>query len=206
VKGVLRAIAFIVMLPMLASFQVRAWLLGRDRAFQASCELLSVVPGLVGQYLRRAFLQSTCERCGNLTVIGFGTLFSTTRLRVDENAYIGPQCNIGWAHIERDVLLASGVQIPSGPSTHTAARVDIAIRDQPGAPRVVRIGEGTWVGNGAIIMADVGRHAIVAAGAVVTKPVADYAIVAGVPAQVIRIREPRPAQSLGADRPGAIGE
>ncbi len=187
-KAVARALASILTLPNLASFHIRAWFVGRDRAFQASCELLSVVPGFLGQYLRRAFLQWTCEGCGDLTVIGFGTVFSTTGVRIDENAYIGPQCNIGWVHLERDVLLAAGVQIPSGPNTHTAARLDVPIRDQPGAPRLVRIGEGTWIGNGAIIMADIGRHAIVAAGAVVTKPLPDHAVAAGVPARVIRLR------------------
>ncbi len=195
-KRVARVLASIATLPILGLFYVRGWLLGRERAFQVSCETLSLVPGFLGQYLRRAFLQWTCEACGPETVIGFGTLFSTTKLRVDGNAYIGPQCNIGWAHIERDVLLAAGVQIPSGPNTHSATRVDIPIRDQAGAPRLVRIGEGTWVGNGAIVMADVGRHAIVAAGAVVTKPLPAYAVAAGVPARVIRIR----------DRADAIGE
>lgn len=195
-KAAARALASIVTLPLVLWFHVRSWLMGRDRAFQASCEWLSMLPGLLGQYLRRAFLAWTCEACGPDTVIGFGTLFSTARVRIDGNAYVGPQCNIGWAHIERDVLLAAGVQIPSGPETHGTARLDIPIRDQPGNPRVVRVGEGSWVGNGAILMADVGRHAIIAAGAVVTKPLPDYCVAAGVPARVIRMR----------DRADAIGE
>lgn len=188
-KGLARAIASVVMLPAFLSFHVRAWIAGRDRAFQASCEWLSFVPGLTGQYLRRAFLQWTCEACGPDTVIGVGTLFSTPRVRIEANAYVGPQCNIGWAHIERDVLLAAGVQIPSGPNTHGTERLDIPIRDQPGTPRVVRIAEGAWVGNGAILMADVGRHTIVAAGAVVTTALPDHCVAAGVPARVIRMRD-----------------
>jgi virginiamycin A acetyltransferase len=195
-KSVARGLASIATIPLLVSFHVRAWLLGRDRAFQASSEWLAMVPGVIGQYLRRAFLHWTCEGCGPETVIGFGALFSTTKVRIDGNAYVGPQCNIGWAHIERDVLLAAGVQVPSGPHTHGIERLDVPIRDQPGTPRLVRIGEGTWVGNGAIVMADVGRHAIVAVGAVVTKPLPDFAIAVGVPARVIRTR----------DQASAIGE
>jgi len=97
-------------------------------------------------------------------------------------------------HVERDVLIAAGVQIPSGPHTHGIARIDVPIRDQPGAPVCVHVREGAWIGNGAVVLADVGRHAIVAAGAVVTRPVPDYAIVGGVPAAVIRSRrdEARP--------------
>lgn len=188
-KALVRGLASILALPFLVTFMARAIVGSRDRAFQSSCEGLSLVPGLTGQYLRRAFLQWTCAGCGPDTVIGLGTLFSTAKVRIDGNAYIGPQCNIGWAHVERDVLLAAGVQIPSGPNTHGIARLDIPIRDQPGEPRLVRIGEGSWVGNGAIVMADVGRHAVVAAGSVVTKPIPDFAIAAGVPARVIRQRD-----------------
>lgn len=61
---------------------------------------------------------------------------------------------------------------------------------------MVRIGSGTWIGAGAIVMADVGRDSIVGAGAVVTKPVPDRVLAAGVPAQVIRSRDAAPAATL----------
>ena len=54
----------------------------------------------------------------------------------------------------------------------------------------MRIGEGTWVGSAAVVLADVGRHCVIGAGAVVTVPIPDYAIAAGVPARVIRSRQP----------------
>jgi acetyltransferase-like isoleucine patch superfamily enzyme len=65
------------------------------------------------------------------------------------------------------------------------------IRDQPGSPVCIHVREGAWIGNNAIVLADVGRHALVAAGSVVTRPVPDYAVVAGVPARVIRSRRDR---------------
>ena len=37
---------------------------------------------------------------------------------IGENVYIGPMCHIGLVDIERDVLLAAGVHVPSGPATH----------------------------------------------------------------------------------------
>lgn len=187
-KAFLRGLAALAVLPILASLALRAQFIGRDRAFQASAEWLALVPGLPGQYLRRAFLAAVTEGCGPDTVIGVGCLFSTAQVRIDANAYVGPHCNLGWVHVERDVLIAAGVQIPSGPHTHGIARVDIPIRDQPGTPACIHVREGAWIGNGAVVLADVGRHAIVAAGAVVTKPVPDYAIVGGVPATVIRSR------------------
>lgn len=192
VKSVARVLAAAAVLPVRASMELRALVVGRDRAFQASAEWLALLPGLFGQYVRRAFLDATTEGCGPETVIGVGCLFSTTQVQIDANAYVGPNCNLGWVHVERDVLIAAGVQIPSGPHTHGIPRLDIPIRDQPGAPVCVHVREGAWIGNGAVVLADVGRHAIVAAGAVVTRPVADYAIVGGVPATVIRLRRGEP--------------
>jgi len=187
-KQLARGLCQLLVLPLVGSTAIRGALTGRDRAFSASMEWLALLPGTPGQYIRRAYLSAVTEGCGNETVIGSGTLFSTRHVRIDHNAYVGPHCDIGWAHIERDVLIAAGVHIPSGPATHGVMRLDVPVRDQPGEPRKITVGEGAWIGNGAVIMADIGRHAIVAAGAVVTRPVPDWSIAAGVPARIIRSR------------------
>ena len=93
-------------------------------------------------------------------------------------------------HLERDVLVAAGVHIPSGPNTHGTADQSAPIRDQPGNRRLVRVGAGSWIGSNAVVLADVGRNTIVAAGAVVTQPLPDGVIAGGVPARVIRERHP----------------
>jgi len=91
-------------------------------------------------------------------------------------------------HLERDVLIAAGVHVPSGPETHGISSLDRPIREQPGNLRMVRIGAGSWIGSGAVVMADVGRDSVVAAGAVVTEALPDRIIAAGVPARVVRQR------------------
>lgn len=186
--ALVRAVAQVAAAPVAVSVWLRTPLVGRHRAFQHSTEWLALWPGLPGQYLRRAFLQLVAAGCGPRVVVGTGTTFSSRDVRLDGNAYVGAYCNLGWAHVERDAMLGTGVHVLSGPDTHGIARLDIPIRDQPGTPREVTIGEGAWVGNGAIVMASVGPHAVVAAGAVVTEPIPPYAIAVGVPARVIRDR------------------
>jgi virginiamycin A acetyltransferase len=187
-KTLVRAAAAIAILPQLASYRIRSLFLGSDGALEASMQLLSLIPGLSGQYLRRAFLASVLEGgCAKSVVIEFGCLFSQAGSKIEENVYIGPRCHLGLVHLERDVLIAAGVHIPSGPYTHGTDEAS-PIRNQPGRRRLVRIGAGAWIGSNAVVMADVGRDTIVGAGAVVTQPIPPGVIAAGVPARVIRRR------------------
>jgi virginiamycin A acetyltransferase len=194
-KAIARAVAFVAALPALVSYAIRAALIGRDRALEGSTQMLALIPGLPGQYVRRAFLARTLAQCHPTAAICFGTIFSRTGARIDERAYVGPGCYLGLVHIGHDALLGSGVHVPSGPRTHGTADVDTPIRDQPGLPALVSIGAGAWIGNAAVIMADVGCNSIVGAGAVVTKPVPDSVVAAGVPARIIRHRRQQPRES-----------
>lgn len=187
-KSTARVLALVVVLPALGSYFLRSLVLGRDRALEGSTQFLALVPGIVGQYLRQAFLAQTLDGCSSSATVSFGTLFSKTGARIDERVYVGPGCFLGLVHIERDVLIGSGVHITSGKETHGTDDPNLAIRDQEGRTELVRIGAGSWIGSGAIIMADVGANSVVGAGAVVTKPIPDAVVAAGVPATVIRPR------------------
>jgi acetyltransferase-like isoleucine patch superfamily enzyme len=188
VKATARALATVLISPALASYAIRRLFLGRDRALEGSSQALGLIPGVLGDYVRRAFLARVLAGCGPNATIQFGCLFSQAGARIDDYAYIGPRCHLGLVHVERDALLAAGVHVPSGAATHGLGDLDRPIREQPGERRLVRIGAGAWIGSAAVIMADVGRNAVVGAGSVVTKPVPDYAIAAGVPAVIIRDR------------------
>lgn len=188
-KTVARGFALLAVLPSLASYFIRASLFGRDRALEGSTQLLALVPGIAGQYLRQAFLARTLAGCAPTVTVSFGTIFSKSGARIDDRAYIGAGCSLGLVHIERDVLIGSAVHITSGRDTHGTDDVSRPIREQAGRADLVRIGKGSWIGSGAIVMADVGENSVVGAGAVVTRPVPDAVVAAGVPATVIRSRE-----------------
>jgi len=189
IKAAARAAATVAILPQLVSFRVRAAVMGDNRALVGSSQLLSLIPGLPGQYLRRAFLARVLRGgCAASAAIEFGALFSQVDSRIDEHVYVGPRCHLGHVHLERGVLLASGVHVPSGPHTH-GTDPSAPIHDQPGSLRPVRIGAGSWIGSNAVVLADVGRDTIVGAGAVVTRPLPDRVIAAGVPATVVKRRD-----------------
>lgn len=188
VKSILRGLATVMVLPALVSYWLRSLVIGKDRALEGSSQALALVPGILGQYLRRAFFARTLAHCHHTVTIGFGTLFSKAGARLEENVYIGPRCHIGLVHIGRDALLAAGVHATSGAHSHGTADPTRPIREQAGELTQVHIGAGVWIGSAAVVMADVGRDTIVGAGAVVARPLPEGVVAAGVPARVIRSR------------------
>jgi virginiamycin A acetyltransferase len=194
VKSIARGAALACVIPALLSCAVRARLFSRDRAMQSTSEWLALIPGLAGQYLRRAFYSRVLAHCHHTVTIEAGTIFCRAGARLDEHVYVGGGCRMGLVHIERDVLVASGVHIPSGGSTHRIDDLTTVIREQARGEQLVRIGAGCWIGEGAVVMADVGENTVIGGGAVVTRAIPAWSVAAGVPARVIRRRgEPRAA-------------
>jgi acetyltransferase-like isoleucine patch superfamily enzyme len=66
------------------------------------------------------------------------------------------------------------------------------VLSQPTAYAPVLIGDDVWIGAAAIVLPGVtiGNHAVIGAGAVVTADVAPWSVVGGVPARVLRSRQP----------------
>jgi acetyltransferase-like isoleucine patch superfamily enzyme len=161
----------------------------KDQIFSSLSQSLSLLPGYTGSYLRVAFYKMAMMKCGNEVVIGFGTLFSQQDTEIEQGVYIGPQCNIGMCKIEKNCLIGSGVHLLSGKGQHNFDNMDMPLREQGGKLTKIVIGEDSWLGNGSIVMANVGKKSIVAAGAVVVNDVPDYAIVGGNPAKIIKMRQ-----------------
>ncbi|MCS7303596.1 MAG: acyltransferase [Thermoguttaceae bacterium] len=181
-------LARLVVLPAVVLYWLGAALGGKERALRFWSEFLAPLAGTGGVYLRRAFYRYVLPECGPGCWIGFGVLIHSPNTRIGKNVYIGPYCSLGEVQLEDDVLLSTGVSVINGPRQHGLDQLDVPIRQQPGQWQLVRIGQNSWIGERAVVMADVGSHCVIGAGAVVTRPIPDYAVAVGVPARVIRYR------------------
>lgn len=187
-KALARGLALALVLPAVLGYRLQACLLPREQAFAGWSQLMALLPGLSGVYLRHAFYRMVLPQCDTDACIGFGTIFSHPTARIGRTVYIGAYCCLGDVTLEDDVLLASGVSVVNGIAQHGIARLDIPIREQPGRWPRVTIGRDSWIGERAVVMADVGHHCVIGAGSVVVEPIPDYAIAVGAPAKVVHFR------------------
>jgi acetyltransferase-like isoleucine patch superfamily enzyme len=178
------AVSALVVSPLWALAFVEHRLGLGGHLFRAGAELLALAPGLPGAYLRAAYYAGTLERCSWETHVGFGSVFVRRSATMGRHASMGCYCVIGNADIGEAAMLGSRVSVPSGKRQHLDRAGRVAA-DAGGFDRVA-IGARAWVGEGAIVLADVGRSCIVAAGAVVTGPVPEGTMVGGNPARVLR--------------------
>jgi virginiamycin A acetyltransferase len=185
-KRMVQFVFLVLSLPAFIGFGIGGLIWGRDRSFLLTNEYIAAAPGMVGVYLRQAFLSRTLAKCGADCYFGWLSTFSMPQAEIGANVYVGRHCRIGFARIGDHVMLADGVQLLSGGREHRRAGDGVASQQQPQEFRVVAIGRGAWLGANAVVMADVGEDAIVGAGAVVVKPIPPRTIAVGVPARVVK--------------------
>lgn len=113
----------------------------------------------------------------------------------DPVVVIGDRCLIGRGSgivghfsivIEDDVWTGHHVYVTD--QNHGYERTDIPISQQTQVERPVRIGAGSWIGAGSVILpgAQIGKHVTIGANSVVTGTIDDYSVAVGSPARVIK--------------------
>jgi acetyltransferase-like isoleucine patch superfamily enzyme len=187
-RKLLGGVAVVLTAPLWLPARLEGRVGRREGIFTGCSELLSLVPGLVGVYLRRGYFRMTLERCGWDCHIGFATTIAHPQVRIGDGVYIGNRCTLGKVVIDDRVAIGSNVDILSGRYQHHFDRTDAEILDQGGTFHPVHIGRNSWVGNSAVVMADIGNDCVIGAGSVVVKPIPPYAVAVGNPAAVKKWR------------------
>ena len=111
-------------------------------------------------------------------------------LYIEDGTYIGRLVQINAWHsvsIGRNVLISDRVYISD--ADHHYDDINEPISKQGDFFKGgVTLGDGCWVGIGAVILPNVtiGRNAVIAANSLVTENVPDFTVVGGIPAKIIK--------------------
>jgi virginiamycin A acetyltransferase len=149
--------------------------------------------GLPGSYLRAAYYKMTLRKSSLDVTLAFGTYFVQPDTMLEEGVSIGAYCVIGPVSIGARSQIASHVLIPSGRRQHVR-NSDGTLSDTISDPTL--IGADCWIGDGAIVMADLGESVTVGAGSVVTRSVPAGSVVAGNPARPLQRASSSEADAL----------
>ena len=187
IKRGLDVCSLVVVAPAIAICAIERRLTpDNEDLFLTFAQAFALLPGLPGVFLRRAFYRHTLESCSGNFFVGFGAFFSQRRVTIEADVYIGPYAIVGMSKLRRGCLIGSRVSIMSGKNPHPQDENGRWLPTDRARLEQVEIGEYAWLGEGAMVMADVGPSAMIAAGAVVTNRVPAFVMVAGNPARFVR--------------------
>ncbi len=186
IKTVVSGMAICCVAPLGASERLARCILKRDVWFEPHVDLLSLLPGKFGRYLRNAYYWMTLKKCPLDCCFIFGMSFTHSDASVGHRVYIGAHSMVGLASIEDDTLLGDHVHVLSGKQQHGFHDPDRLIREQPQVFRKIHIGSNCWIGTNCVVMADIGENSVIGAGSVVTDSVPDHVVAVGNPARTLQ--------------------
>ncbi len=108
---------------------------------------------------------------------------------------IGDRCLIGRGsgivgHFSIDIGddVWTGHHVYITDQNHGYENVDLPISQQSMPEKPVRIGSGSWLGHGTVVLpgADIGEHVVIGANSVVTGVIPSFSVAVGAPARVVK--------------------
>jgi len=182
-------------LPLILITWLEALLLGRqcERVFGSCKELLSIIPTFVGDFMRLGYYSAVCTHVSPDAVILFGSMIAHRDTILRRGVVVGVRTIIGKADIGENVLFGAGVALLSGKYQHGRPQ-----NRGNGDPAVVEfqtiaVGRNSWIGEKAVIMANIGENCTISAGAVLMKDAPDNATFMGNPARKVNVEPAKPA-------------
>jgi len=133
---------------------------------------------IIGPYATLSAGVSPSHELGDTAVVSIGD-----RCLIGQGAGI-----VGHHRIEIGADVFTGHDVYITDANHGYEDLALPIGHQFAPARPVRIGAGSWLGHGAVVLPGVtiGEHVVVGAGAVVTTDLPDYCVAVGNPARVVR--------------------
>lgn len=182
--GVAAGMALVIIPAALCRIEAR--LSQRGELFIFFGQALALVPGLPGVLLRRCFYHLTLRSCHLSCTIGFLSYINDSRSEVGRRVYVGSGACLGLVSLGDGCLIGTKSSIINGGNQHQFGPDGRLTPFNRAMARCVHVGEETWIGEAAVLMADIGSRCIVSAGAVVSTPVPDGCMVGGNPARFVR--------------------
>jgi acetyltransferase-like isoleucine patch superfamily enzyme len=109
-------------------------------------------------------------------------------IKIGKNVYIGYDVIFDRIHPEQ-ITIEDYVEIGDRSIISAHSRGTLLLRDlYPRSVQPVKIGKGTWIAPGCIILqgVEIGEKSVIGTGAVVNKSVPPHSVAVGVPAKVIK--------------------
>jgi virginiamycin A acetyltransferase len=184
-KRTANVICLALMLPFWLLVKLGSVMMIADEAFLLLAHVCAVLPGKLGEYVRRAYYQWTLRKVGRDLVVGFGSFFTSRDVELASKVWIGQYTILGACRIGSGVLISDQVSILTGRHQHRRETSGKLVVDT-GRKVTNTIGDDSWIGAGAVVMADIGAQCVVGAGAVLVTACSDGNTVVGVPARVVK--------------------
>ena len=141
-------------------------------------------------------VENTGITIGNGVFMGRNSILSCKDgdIVLEDSVNIGFNCEIFSSSnvvVGKKTMIAAYCYLVAG-NYDTAAGVAFADQDGFGSSNGIRVGEYAWLAADVKVLDDVeiGEHTVIGAGAVVRESIPPHSLAAGVPAKVIRQREP----------------
>lgn len=191
IKWLVFSLGFLLVLPLVILTRLEE-ILFRGKAsyvFSGAKELLSICPTIFGTYMRRAFYWAVCKDVSANAHFNFGSWLAYRENKIGPGVTVGAYTFIGYGDIGRNVMMGARVSIVSGKYQHgrPAERIENGKNGFTEENVVIHIGENTWIGQDATIMANIGKNCTVGAGSVVLNDVPDNTTVLGNPARKVNL-------------------
>lgn len=114
---------------------------------------------------------------------------STPVVRIGDRCLIGRGSGIvGHFSIDIGDDVWTGHHVYITDQNHGYENVNIPISQQSMPEKPVRIGSGSWLGHGTVVLpgADIGEHVVIGANSVVTGVIPSFSVAVGAPARVVK--------------------